>query len=329
MDNQRHRSFFWPILLIGIGLLWLLSNLGFIEGLTFASIFRFWPLILIVIGLDLIVGRFSEILSAAIAVFAVVALAVLVIAAPSLGFRAPADANVETFSAALDDAEFAEVTLDLSSYPVDIDSLSDSNMLFDAEIGYYGEMRFTDNGDSRRRISLSHFSSPNSWLNINFDRVPLRWDIGLSPKVPTDLFVDGGSGSVDMDLSALDLVAFTLDGGSGSLDLSLPTSEDGYTASLDTGSGSMRTRISGTENLVLELDGGSGAHTITLPANVAVRIEALDDGSGSLRVPSNLDKVEYGDDRDEGVWESEDYEDAKYRILIRIVDAGSGSITVR
>ncbi|MAT42138.1 MAG: hypothetical protein CL609_07335 [Anaerolineaceae bacterium] len=329
MENRRPRSFFWPILLIGIGILWLLSNMGFISGVTFGTIFRFWPLILIVIGLDLIVGRFSGILSAVIAILAVLILAALLVAAPSLGLHSSANANVETFSAPLAEAEFAEVTLDLSSYATTIKTVQNQNSLFDAEIGYYGEMRFTDSGTTNRRIRLEHYSSPDSWFNINFDQLALRWDIGLNPDVPTDLFVDGGSGSINMDLSKMALTALTYDGGSGSMDMSLPTSADGYTASLDTGSGSVRVRISGSQNLTLELDGGSGSTNITLPANTAVRIEALDDGSGSLRVPTGLDQIEFGDDRDEGVWQSDGFEAAEYQIIIRIKDAGSGSITIR
>lgn len=329
MENRRERSFFWPILLIGIGIIWLLSNMGIISDVSFGTIFRFWPLILIVIGLDLIVGRFSAILSAAIALLAVIVLAALLIASPSLGFRGNANASVETFSAPLSDAEFAEVTLDLSSYASTINTVKSDEMLFNAEIGYYGEMRFTDTGSTTRRIRLEHYSSPDSWFNINFDQLALRWDIDLNPEIPTDLFVDGGSGSIDMDLSKMALTALTYDGGSGSMDMSLPTSDEGYTASLDTGSGSVRVRIAGNQNLTLELDGGSGSTNITLPANAAVRIEALDDGSGSLRVPSGLDQIEFGDDRDEGVWQSDGFEDADYQIVIRIKDAGSGSISIR
>lgn len=329
MENRRHRSFFWPILLIGIGVLWLLSNLGIISGVSFGSIFRFWPLVLIVIGLDLIVGRFSGILSAAIAIFTVLILAALLVAAPNLGLTSSTNANFETFSAEVADAEFAEVTLDLSSYAAAINSVQNSGNLFTAEVGYYGEMRFTDSGTTNRRIRLEHYSSPDTWFNINFDQIALRWDIGLNPDVPTDLFVDGGSGSINMDLSKMSLTALTYDGGSGSMDMSLPTSADGYTASLDTGSGSVRVRIAGSQNMTLELDGGSGSTSITLPANAAVRIEALDDGSGSLRVPAGLDQIEFGDDRDEGVWQSDGFEDAAYQIIIRIEDAGSGSISIR
>lgn len=328
MDHRRARSFFWPILLIGVGLLWLLSNLGFIEGVSFATIFRFWPLILIVIGLDLIIGRSSGVISAVLALFALAVMATLIIAAPSLGFRNSPDAVFETFQSEKAGAKYSEVTLDLSSYPTTVQSIKDADLLFLADVGYYGEMRFSESGESTRRITLEHYSSPDRWFEINFDPIPIRWEVGLNPDVPTDLYVDGGSGSVDMDLSDLALTAFTYDGGSGSLDLSLPTSKEGYTGKLETGSGAVRVRISGNESLTLELDGGSGSTTITLPANTAVRVEVMDDGSGSLRLPSGLEQTRFGDD-DEGTWQSPDFDQADVQILIRIVDAGSGSITIR
>ncbi len=327
MENRKYRSFFWPILLIGIGTLWLLSNLGIISGVNFGTIFRFWPLILIVVGLDLIVGRLSGLLSAVIAVLTVLILAALLVAAPSLGLRSNTDANYETFTAEVADAEFAEVTLDLSSYATTIQPLPNNDNLFDAQLGYYGEVRFTDSGSTNRRIRLEHYSSPDNWFS--FDQMALRWEIGLNSDLPTDLFVDGGSGSIDMDLSKMSLTALTVDGGSGSIDMSLPTSPDGYTARLDTGSGSVRVRITGNQNLTLEMDSGSGAINISLPTNAAVRIEALDDGSGAFRIPAGFDQIEIGDDRDEGVWQSAGFESAKDQIIIRITDAGSGSITIR
>ena len=48
-----------PILLIGFGLLLLLSNLGYISGSIWNILLRMWPVILIVAGIDLLIGRRS------------------------------------------------------------------------------------------------------------------------------------------------------------------------------------------------------------------------------------------------------------------------------
>ena len=45
----QYRSLFWPILLIGVGVVWLLGNLGYIPMPSLRMLIRLWPLILIVI----------------------------------------------------------------------------------------------------------------------------------------------------------------------------------------------------------------------------------------------------------------------------------------
>src|SRR4030065_659427 len=48
-----------PILLIGFGLLLLVSNRGYVSGSIWNVLFGMWPVILIVAGVDLLIGRRS------------------------------------------------------------------------------------------------------------------------------------------------------------------------------------------------------------------------------------------------------------------------------
>ena len=50
--NERHRSIFFPILLILVGLFFLLSNLNMIPGDGWSLVIRFWPLVFIIGALD-------------------------------------------------------------------------------------------------------------------------------------------------------------------------------------------------------------------------------------------------------------------------------------
>jgi hypothetical protein len=328
-NSNQSRSLFWPIFLIGIGVIWLLGNLGFIAAANLGNILRLWPLALVVIGLNLVIGRTSAVASAVIGLLAVGIIIAALVAAPALGMNNPTQPEIHTYTETVNGADQADIYLDLSSYSTSIDTVRNKDNLFEGEIGAYGTVNYKVSGTNTRSISLSHTSSPDMWFNIPFNSVPLRWDIGLNPQVPTSLKVDAGSGSTQMDLGDLQLNDLRLDIGSGSMKLTLPTSIENYTARIDGGSGSLDLRISGQENLTIELDMGSGSTDIDLPANVAIRIEVDDDGSGSLSLPKNTSKVSYGNDDDEGVWESEDYDSADTRILVRIVGAGSGSINIR
>jgi hypothetical protein len=55
--EQRRRSFVGPLVLIGAGVIFLLSNLGVLSGNIWDLIFRYWPILLIIGGLDGIYRR--------------------------------------------------------------------------------------------------------------------------------------------------------------------------------------------------------------------------------------------------------------------------------
>ncbi|KPK89854.1 MAG: hypothetical protein AMJ88_17020, partial [Anaerolineae bacterium SM23_ 63] len=111
----RYRSLFWPIVLIGLGLFWLLGNLGVLPEHSLWTLFRLWPLALIVIGLDIMVGRRSPAIGALIGFGAVALVLVLVFAGPSLGFTPPeTELITERFTESIGNATSARVNLDLA-----------------------------------------------------------------------------------------------------------------------------------------------------------------------------------------------------------------------
>lgn len=50
----RPRSIFWPLALIALGALWLLSGFGVISTSNVWGVLRFWPLLLIALGVDVL-----------------------------------------------------------------------------------------------------------------------------------------------------------------------------------------------------------------------------------------------------------------------------------
>jgi hypothetical protein len=244
------------------------------------------------------------------------------------------------------------VVLDLSTGPTEISALSDSDDLIKADVSYTGNLRFSARGNQdKKTINLEHRGHDWSffWLGWPEDDDELHWDIGLSPRLPLDLKIDGGSGHSTLDLSRLQLTALELDVGSGSVKASLPPGEERYEAKVDGGSGSctleladgadvdLETDVSsgsfkieiGTESDVsLRVDGGSGHTTVDLPTGAAVRVDVRDSSSGHVRVPSELERTRRGE-KDEGTWQTPDFEDADHKIVIVVEDMGSGSIEVR
>lgn len=350
--RRSYRSLFWPLLLIGVGLIWLLANMGVIESFSFAFLLRLWPIALIAIGLDLVFGRRSPILGALIGLGVVALVIALLLLAPSLDLYQGPELRTQSFSEPISEATSARIDLDLSRYPTAVNALEDSNALFEAELDSVEGVEFRVEGTSQRRINLgpkTGVSNPFDWINEIMSDA--RWEIGLNPEVPLDLNVDVGSGSATLDLASLQLEQLDIDGGSGSTRLWLPASEDTYDVGIDGASGSFTIEVgegakidatirgaSGSLNITIEeganveaeIRGASGSTTINVPGRTGVRVIVRDSGSGSVHVPGSYTLVSDGgdDDRDTGIWESANYSSATTRIEIEF-RGGSGSFSIR
>lgn len=327
-ESPRQRSLFWPVVLIGIGVILLMANLNIITTANLAALAALWPLLLVALGLEILFGRRSTLVSGLIALLMVGAVIFILVAGPKVGLNLPtAQVIEEQFSEPLGQTRSADVLIDISSDPVTIDALSGSGDLIQAAITHTGEMEFTASGSSDKSIVLRKQPSTASF-NWSFNITqPTRWDIALSSQVPLDLTLEGGSGSTTADLSQLQLERLKVDVASGSFVLDLPDSDQAYEGEIEGGSGSLRVSLPADTDLTLSVTGHSGSVTLKLPANAEYRIEVLGSGSGSLSLPRGMDQVENGDD-DEGIWETPGYARASQRLLIRIVDIGSGSVTI-
>jgi len=333
MDKpRRYRSFFWPIVLIGVGAIWLLANLNIISIASLNSLLNLWPLILIVIGLNLLFGHQNPWAGAVIGALAVGAVIAILVFGPALGLPTSSATQtplVETFTTPLGNTTSANFVLDLSSEPSDIHALNNSTDLIDAQIGHWGgTIDYSVTGNEAKSVHISQISNPTNWFRFDFSFTSLKWDIGLSPRVPIDLTMDGGSGSVTADLTGLELSSLQASMGSGSSKFTLPQSKTVYQAKIDSGSGSVNISLPAATNLTLQLDSGSGSLNISLPAGAAVRVEVSDSGSGSLNLPGSLQSTGGSNTSGTGNWQSAGYDTASSRILIQITSRGSGSINI-
>lgn len=330
MDNPRkNRSFFWPIVLIGVGLIWLLVNLGFISSFSLNNLFKLWPLLLVVLGLDLIFGHRASWAGALIGILAVGSIIAFLVFGPKLGITSTSKVNTDTFTEPIGTATSANFYLELSSEPSEIYALSGSRDLIDAEIGHTGTIDFSVTGDQAKTVRISKYNDPTNWLTWDFTFNELKWKLGLTPDLPIDITLDGGSGSVNADLSGLKLNSLRADMGSGSSSFTFPQSSQAYEAEINSGSGSVRIDLPSETNMTLILDSGSGSLNVSLPRNAAVQIEVLDSGSGSLNLPASFQSMpgSYGDGM--GKWQSSGYTAAAYKIQIQITNRGSGSINIQ
>ncbi len=249
-------------------------------------------------------------------------------------FNVPGNVELqtETIEYAGDDVASADINIEFGSFGSDLYALEDSRKLIEGTVSYTGELVFeTSTSGNQASISLDTRSADNDWTffidpsnwasNIEGD----RWQIGLNPDVDTDLRLDVGSGSVDLDLSALSLMELHLEGGSGSTELFLLDGD--YDVFCDARSGSMRMTMPGSGNQTIEIEGGSGSLTLYIPDSMEAQVE-VQGGSGSFRLHGGRFHQVRGDERDEGVWETAGYDDASDKVDL-FIDVGSGSVDIR
>jgi len=99
LHPTRERSFFLPALLIAIGGLWLLGNVGILSIANLAMLARLWPLILIVLGAYILVKPRYEGIRSLIALGGIGLIVVLTLVGPALGWSRGAEAVAETYTA--------------------------------------------------------------------------------------------------------------------------------------------------------------------------------------------------------------------------------------
>ncbi len=330
--RSEYRSLFWPLILIGVGIVWLMSTMGIIGGANIAVLFRLWPLLLIAIGLDLLLGRRAPLLGALIGLGTLGLAIVLMLIGPGLGLAGNYEVETAAFSEPVGDARSAEVTLNLSVGRATVTALNDSTALIDADLTYVGEVEFQAEGETDKTIRLGlregfngfNFTGPFDFFGWLGSEDELHWDIGLSPDVDLRLAINGGVGEANLDLSGLQLTALDANIGVGKINLILPAAS-GYTAQVDGGVGEVDITIEEGASLTLDINSGVGGVSIDVPDGAAVRLEA-DPGLGGVETPGWLALVS-GDD-DDGVWETEGFSRADSRITITF-DGGIGGLTIR
>ena len=181
MQRTPYRSLFWPVILIGVGLVWFLANMNVIPNFNPLALLNLWPLLLIALGLDLLIGRRSAVIGLLIGLATVGGAIVLLLAVPNLA-NGP-QLTTDRFTEPLGSATSATVEINASAQPVTIHNLSDSANLFEGVIAHTGTMDFSVSGGADRHITLSHRGGVDISF-FSFGSPSAKWDIGLNAKVP-------------------------------------------------------------------------------------------------------------------------------------------------
>jgi len=313
-EHGRGRSFFWPVVLITVGVVLLLSNLGIFSGGSWRVLLRLWPLLLVLAGLDLLFSGRMPIVGTLLGLGLGAAIVLLLLLGGSGWVEERSNqwgplqslfAGVEIESRELvvprDQTESLELTLDPGQFGARLHTDIGGNDLLAGTVFYARELAYDVWEDgAERAITIRDRSGnvPGLWMS---DMSAHRWDLGVNPEVPLALVVDGGSGPVELSLADASLERLVLDGGSGAAAVTLPPREvelnaDGasgslslqvpaggrLSGSLDLGSGATTLQAAARSRLSLRLEAGSGSVRISLGDDAAAELDLVDAGSGAF-----------------------------------------------
>lgn len=293
----RRQGMVGGALMLGLGVILLLSNYGYLNMNVWQLILQLWPLLLIAIGFDIVIGRRSLVGSL---IGLVLILAVLAGALWLGGVTVDRGMalNSTEVQQMLEGATSARVVIEPGAGALALKALDDSNTLLSGTVGQRrGEQISQDFSQANGRATFILRSS-GSTIFLPQDQNRWKWDLGLNRQIPLDLKVGLGAGEAVLDLTGLDLSALEVDLGVGQSTITLPA----------------------TGRFEAKVNGAIGQLVIIVPQGMAVRIHA-NTALGGLDVPDR-----YNQNND--VYTSPGYESADHRIELDISQA-IGEIVIR
>jgi hypothetical protein len=294
-SDNRHVKLVGPTILIGIGIILLLNNLGYLNW-SFWDVLNLWPILLVAAGLELLVGRRS-LLGALISAIIVLGLLVGGVWFVSTSEVTRTTAQVIEIREPRGDITAARFTLAPAVAQITVKALNDSANFVEGTALHRPNERVTHSftrGDPAR-LSLKTSGS------VGIATGPGRryvWDFSFHPDVALDLSIDAGMGDVNLDLHALTLTSVNVNAGMGTVTIKLPE----------------------TGEFDVNVDSGMGTVVIEVPASMGVRLQT-DSAIVGRNIPASYT---HSNNR----YTSPNYDTAENRADIQ-VDLGLGSITIR
>lgn len=287
-------AIFWGLLLIALGTLLLLGNLGAVD-VNWSDLWRLWPLLIVAVGFSVLAT--SHWLWKMLSIIFTLASIAMVIWVGAGFYTLGNEDQVSQHAAVRADKNVtrADITLQAGASTMAITS-SDTSKVVEAGLTGKGariEEQNRRSGDTQE-IELSSRSDrswrPSTWENI--------WDVTLTERLPLALTINAGASSIDADLSRVKLTDLQVEAGASRTTLTL---------------GAL------TKNTAVTLDAGASTTTLRIPKESGIALNF--DGGLSARNFEGLKEVA------DGAYQSKDYDAAIHTVTVDI-DGGLSTFTI-
>jgi hypothetical protein len=249
--QRRHRhGLFWPLILIGAGLVFLLANYGLIQPVSFLALLALWPVLLILLGIDIAFARRWP-FGTLVAEVAIIGLALL------LAATQPNMLSLTTFSFSGSSGcadPRSSVSVPRGSLQSTALSINGGAANYHVSGGAAGALEATAGFDE---LCLSDRDSGGTRGDIRLSQGGTRLggandiSVRLASDLPVTLTVNAGAGEFDLDLHDVKVTGARMNIGAATATITLP-------------------RPSG--EVAMRVDAGASSLTFEIPSDVEARI---------------------------------------------------------
>jgi len=301
MESHHHRGgLVGPVLLIGLGLILLAQNLGWVGADIWLSLLRMWPLILVAVGVDLLIPRRSAwgtLLSL------LLVLAVFVggfwLSGVRLGGARPTE--TEAVSIAAGNATRARIRFSPPVAALNLEALKGSDSLVEGTVPRAGYGRVRADSTMSGAMAVVDVTASGVFVVPAVGPQDETWRFGLSTKVPLDLEVSSGIGLLNADLTGLTITGLDVETGIGQSVITLPSAG----------------------NFSAQISNGIGQTVIIIPEGAAVHV-LMTTGLGGVVTPEGNHPFDLGDNE----YTTPGFGTAENRIEL-VIEQAIGSIVLR
>jgi len=251
--QRRYRSFFWPLVLIVVGLIALLVQLNVISTDRLYRLADLWPLILIVIGLELITRRALK----GVAVDVATVLILLIagggaLAYVALGPAIPGGTRMLDASGQVGTLTSATAAVDVGAATINVQGdTSLGNDLYRAHIEYTGP---TPKVTLDKSTGELHISQEGVFF---FGNRHFVLDLQINTAVTWSISVDSGASTDTFKLSDVKVRSIELNSGASREDITLGPPKGIVPISIDGGALTVRIHRPAGTQVAAQVNGGA------------------------------------------------------------------------
>lgn len=215
----NRQGWLWPVVLTGLGVIFLLSNFGIFRVPVWSTIVRLWPVLLIALGLNLIIGRtrgwWSPVLGTVLGLVVIGSIVLMAVFQPGLA------ANRVTIDYPSKSAETVSGSIEMIAGKMLLSTQSNATSLIKGQVELSTHEQLDETFESGTDAIYSLRSHGGSYMYVN-ESGNYTWDLILNGTLPTHLRVKSAAGTIEADLSKASLTGLNIDLAAGKIVVAVP-----------------------------------------------------------------------------------------------------------